>query len=124
MDGAVSRNGQNLAERHILGNKTVTLERKNASKMSATENDCGVQVASGPSTNLAQLASFPPTFHTSRNASNVPALFNKSGFVVGRSLKEDGTRPLCKLLREHFIKNDEDILEARHRETVVLASVS
>lgn len=119
MGEAISHHIQNLADHQISYGKTVTMERKNACKKFTVKIDCRMMVASGPSTNLAQLESLPPTFQTSRKASVVPELYNYSFFAVGRSVKEDGTRALCTLLQEQFMKNDTHICVAKQRKFVV-----
>lgn len=117
MEEAVSRHRQNLAGQQISENKTVTLQRTNACEMIAIEIDFGMMVAFGINTNLAQLQSLLPMFQTSRKASDVPehCKFSTLAIGSGRSLGEDGTLALCMLLRENFIENTEDMVEARHK---------
>lgn len=100
MEEAISRHSQTLAEQQMSEYKTLTLESINDFKLFAVKNDCVMIVASGPSTNLEQLVSWLPTFHTSGKVSHVPELFKTSTIAIGRSHREEGTRALCTLLRK------------------------
>lgn len=57
-----------------------------------------------------------------RMSTDVSKHFQHFTQAVARSVGEDGTLALCKLLFKHFLENNEDIREGRHNKILVLAS--
>lgn len=120
---AVNRHSQNPAEQQMSENKSGTLARRNGFKMLAVEKGSGMMAALGPTTNLAKLESFLPTFHFSRTAADVSELYPNCTFGIGSSFGQDGTPALSTLLRERIKENDEEINRERHRKRFVPAQV-
>lgn len=118
----IGPHGWNLGEKHIPEIQFVTMKLEKAPKMIFVKNYSGMILIFAPSSNVSQLESLLPLFHTSRKASGVPNRFNISTLEITTSFGENKTRLLSTLPRPYFIKFDVDIRDAWHWKIALPAS--